>query len=321
MKYIFTALLLCVAINLVAQWTSNGSNIYNTNAGNVGIGTNNPTSWFGGKVLEVATNRPVLKLMSDASTNLSTIHLTNSAVNATTHLGEFHINHSFNPTNSGQSSLRFGSYPGGDVMVLFATGNVGIGNTNPADKLSVGGNISFNLGNSIGFGISDKFTYDGKNVGNYALGWYNDSGNPGAPTGYLSSYGGFKIFTQGLPKVVISEAGNVGIGTVSPDAKLAVKGTIHSQEVKVDLQGAVAPDYVFEKDYNLRPLSDVESYIRMNKHLPEIPSAKQMEEEGLHLKEMNLLLLKKVEELTLYVIQLKEEIEQQQKEIESLKKK
>lgn len=320
MKYIFTAVLLFACTNLFAQqWDPKSGNLY-FNTGNVGIGTDNPASWFGGKVFEIATKRPVLKLTSDASTNISTVSFTNSAVNTATHLGEFHINHSFVPTNNGQSALRFVSYPGGDMMVLLASGNVGIGNTNPADKLSVSGNISFNMGNSIGFGLADKFAYDGKNIGHYSLGWYNDSGNTGAPTGYLSSFGGFKIFTQGLPKVVISEAGNVGIGTVSPDAKLAVKGTIHSQEVKVDLLGAVAPDYVFDKEYELRSLAEVESYINENKHLPEIPSAKKMEEKGLHLKEMNLLLLKKVEELTLYVIELKKVTEQQQKEIDLLKK-
>jgi hypothetical protein len=77
------------------------------------------------------------------------------------------------------------------------------------------------------------------------------------------------------------DGGYLGLGTTTPDERLTVKGKIHTQEVRVDLTGAVAPDYVFEPTYNLLPLSEVESYIKANKHLPEVPSAKQMEEEGI----------------------------------------
>jgi hypothetical protein len=108
--------------------------------------------------------------------------------------------------------------------------------------------------------------------------------------------------------MVLRADGNVGIGTLTPDARLAVKGTIHAQEVKVDLS-VPGPDYVFEKDYNLTPLKDVEAYITLHKHLPEVPSAQEMETNGLYLKEMNLLLLKKVEELTLHLIQLEKKLE------------
>jgi hypothetical protein len=78
----------------------------------------------------------------------------------------------------------------------------------------------------------------------------------------------------------INNNGNVGIGTKNPDAKLAVKGTVHTEEVKVDLN-VPAPDYVFEKNYNLRTLAEIETYINQNKHLPEVPAAKEMEANGL----------------------------------------
>jgi hypothetical protein len=103
--------------------------------------------------------------------------------------------------------------------------------------------------------------------------------------------------------------GNVGIGTANPDAKLAVKGQIHTQEVRVDMNGWA--DYVFNNDYQLRPLAEVERFITQNKHLPEIPTTKEVEANGILLGEMNMLLLKKVEELTLYVIELKKESESQ----------
>jgi hypothetical protein len=100
--------------------------------------------------------------------------------------------------------------------------------------------------------------------------------------------------------------GNVGIGTTTPDQKLTVKGTIHSQVVIVD--NNITPDYVFKSDYKLASLKDVKAYIEKNHHLPEIPSAKTVAKRGLNLGAMNTLLLKKVEELTLYTIASDKEI-------------
>lgn len=118
--------------------------------------------------------------------------------------------------------------------------------------------------------------------------------------------------------------GKIGIGTKTPDELLTVKGKIHTQEVLVDLNGAVAPDYVFKNfftgasdatpEYSFPTLKEVASFVEEHHHLPGVPSASEMEKEGLLLKEMNLLLLQKVEELTLYTIE-------QQKEIEALKEK
>ncbi|MFW0739834.1 hypothetical protein [Flavobacterium sp. T12S277] len=111
----------------------------------------------------------------------------------------------------------------------------------------------------------------------------------------------------------------VGIGTSAPDEKLTVKGKIHTQEVRVDMAGPLVPDYVFANDYQLKSLQEVEDYINKNKHLPEIPSAQEIEKNGLMLAEMNMNLLKKIEELTLYSIQQHKKIDQQSEEIESLK--
>jgi len=96
--------------------------------------------------------------------------------------------------------------------------------------------------------------------------------------------------------------GNVGIGTSSPDAKLAVKGDIHAEEVRVDLS-VPAPDYVFEADYDLNSLEELQYYINTHGHLPNIPSAAELEVDGIVLGDMNMKLLEKIEELTLYILE------------------
>ena len=96
-------------------------------------------------------------------------------------------------------------------------------------------------------------------------------------------------------------SGNVGIGTINPGSyRLAVNGGIHSQSVNVDLTGW--SDYVFKKEYTLPSLADVKTYIDQNHHLPDMPSEQEVIKNGINLGEMNKLLTKKVEELTLYLI-------------------
>nr|WP_320120071.1 hypothetical protein [uncultured Marinifilum sp.] len=102
-------------------------------------------------------------------------------------------------------------------------------------------------------------------------------------------------------------SGNVGIGISAPSAKLEVTGTIKATEIKVEAQTA---DFVFEEDYQLKSLEEVEQFVQENKHLPDIPSARQMEEDGVGLAEMNKLLLQKVEELTLHVIELNKRVQE-----------
>ncbi len=87
-----------------------------------------------------------------------------------------------------------------------------------------------------------------------------------------------------------------------------VDGNIRAEEIKV--QNVPSSDYVFEPDYKLRPINEVESFIKENKHLPDIPSAEEFKQNGVGLGEMDNMLLKKVEELTLYVIELKKENEE-----------
>ncbi len=130
------------------------------------------------------------------------------------------------------------------------------------------------------------------------------------------------ITSQVIPNILYASKnnGNIGIGTTNPDSKLTVKGNIHAEEVKVDLS-VPGPDYVFKEDYDLKPLEEVQNYIEEHGHLPNIPSATEMEENGIQLGEMNMKLLEKIEELTLYVIQVKNENDRLRDEVEKLKMK
>lgn len=113
----------------------------------------------------------------------------------------------------------------------------------------------------------------------------------------------------GLPGGIWNKDGNVGIGTSNTrDNKLAVNGDIRAQEVKVEV--ANWPDYVFDRDYPLLELTALETYIHKNGHLPEIPSASEITADGLSLGATDAKLLKKIEELTLYIIRQNKTIQQ-----------
>ncbi|NLR78305.1 hypothetical protein [Chitinophaga eiseniae] len=112
--------------------------------------------------------------------------------------------------------------------------------------------------------------------------------------------------------------GNVGIGTTDTKGyKLAVAGAIVSESVKVK-QKNNWPDFVFKPAYQLASLQEVESYVKKYKHLPDMPAAKEVENNGLDLGEMNRKLLQKVEELTLYLIEQNKTIQEQDKRIREL---
>lgn len=113
--------------------------------------------------------------------------------------------------------------------------------------------------------------------------------------------------------------GSVGIGTNDPGTyQLAVKNTIGAGKVKV-LNTTTWPDYVFAPSYKLLTLKEVEAFIQTHKHLPDVPSADEVKKDGLDVGDNQATLLKKIEELTLYVIEMKKEIDRQKREIAELK--
>ncbi|MFN7013241.1 MAG: hypothetical protein ACK4ON_03110, partial [Bacteroidia bacterium] len=139
------------------------------------------------------------------------------------------------------------------------------------------------------------------------------------------SYGsGLSITRQGanVPDIMIANDGSVGIGAVNTGSfKLAVDGKVGAREFKVSLDNPW-PDYVFESNYPLMPLENLNEFISKNKHLPGLPAAKEIEENnGYGLGEMQIKMLEKIEELTLYILQLKAENNALKQKIELITKK
>jgi hypothetical protein len=146
-------------------------------------------------------------------------------------------------------------------------------------------------------------------------------------TGNQNDQGGLVIAAHqdaGMNGVKIDASGNVGIGTNDPTEKLEVNGKviIHDEAwiegkvtaEEIEVKADVWRDFVFYDSYKLKPLNEVEAFIKKNKHLPDVPSEAQVLEEGINLGEMDAVLLQKIEELTLYIIE-------QEKRIEELEKK
>lgn len=212
------------------------------------------------------------------------------------------------------SGFYWNSGTAGKKMTLTQSGQLGIGTTTPKSSLEV-------------------FTDSGNTAKGLVLSQGSDNGNRHSGRLFFTNTGeldnSFTILknsdkldfrsnatagtASGTTRMTISNTGNVGIGTTTPDAdaKLTVKGNINAREIKVTATAGGA-DFVFANDYKLPTLKFVDEFVKKNKHLPEIASAKEMQKEGLLLAEMNIKLLQKIEELTLYTIQ-------QQKEIDTLK--
>lgn len=208
----------------------------------------------------------------------------------------------------------------------------------------INGNIEVNNSQKMGINLSTQtFNYQNIIQPHYGFQWLTDSWNTGAPTFWLSSFSGIKLFTAGQMRFAINSDGNVGIGTTTPGAKLDINGTTYSRKVfigtpdastianiggnllavngtavfvkaKVALYGSEWPDYVFSPAYSIYPLDSLERFINLNGHLPEIPTASDVEKNGIDLGDNQVLLLKKIEELTLIVIEQNKRIEKLEKE-------
>jgi len=218
--------------------------------------------------------------------------------------------------HSGYFGLHFYTSAGAERMRITSDGNVGIGTSTPSVKLQVNGDIS-SVGENqkIGFATTDNFTNSTGTIAHFGMSIFKDAN--GMPGVSHSGYYGLNFYTTGVERMRIKENGYIGIGSINPDEKLTVKGKIHAEEVRVDLQ--VPADYVFEKyytgssklksDYVMPTLEEIEKFTKENNHLPNVPSAQEIKDKGLQLGEMNNILLQKIEELTLYIIEQNKRIE------------
>lgn len=215
-------------------------------------------------------------------------------------------------------------------------GKVSIGTSSSNDKLNIGGSFRM-IGGMLNFGylfpLSSMDSYFSmgyrenlNNSSNLLSGFYlypysGDLVN-------IDIFSGNAVYPESYKSFYMNELGKIGIGTVGltcsdcSDYRLFVKNGIRTEKVKVDIAANNGwADYVFAKDYKLMPLKEVETFISNNGHLPEVPSTEEAIANGIELKAMNILLLKKVEELTLYTIQQQKNIDEQNKRIDMLEKK
>ncbi|WP_333888910.1 hypothetical protein [Sphingobacterium siyangense] len=132
----------------------------------------------------------------------------------------------------------------------------------------------------------------------------------------LDGTGGVYFGLKSIDTHVMLSNGNVGIGTLNPAERLSVNGKIRAQEIKVET--ANWPDYVFTDGYQLPSLKETAEFIEKNKHLPGVPKAAEVEENGLSLGEMNKILLQKIEEMTLHLIKQQQQIKDMQDKINSI---
>ncbi|MBE9668251.1 hypothetical protein [Mucilaginibacter boryungensis] len=187
-------------------------------------------------------------------------------------------------------------------IFINSSGNVGIGTTNPP---TVGnyGVLAIN-GRSPSQGGYLSLMNNGTELGSLAA---NSQLNIEAATDIVTQF-----YTGSTPTMQITAGGNMLLGKISQanaSYLLDVNGKARCNEVVVNTTGA---DFVFQPGYKLNTLADIEKYVQANHHLPEIPSAQEMVADGLKVGEMNKLLLMKVEELTLYLIEKDKEVKQQQ---------
>ncbi|MEC7262904.1 MAG: hypothetical protein VXW38_04125 [Bacteroidota bacterium] len=310
----------CVAILLVvscyahAQWDTNGNNIYYSN-GNVGIGSTNPDAKL--KIIGGTTIGGIW----DPSKSLFTV--SDGANQLIMDTNEMYGSSTLYVGSKSGDIIRFRSVTDTgaiDELVVKSNGDLGLGTTSPQGKLHVSTGTS---GDAI---LRLEADTDNNNESdNPMLQFRQDGGLTGINMGFSEENFGGNIFGIGTrvsnqdswDALTINPGnGNVGIGTKNAGTwKLSVKGKIRAEEIKVETGWA---DYVFEKDYDLPTLQEVEKHIKEKGHLINIPSAKEVEANGVELGEMNKLLLEKIEELMLYTLQQQKELETQKKEIENL---
>lgn len=319
----FLLLALFSAQTAQAQWSQSATTIYpSTLTKKVGVGLNNPAY--------------MLHVKGDAVVDgpLMTSYTSSTALNVQNTAAGYYLSIDGNKLQASKTSSTF-MYTANVLLLNPYGGAVGVGTTTPTDaKLAVlgsaGNTIASFRKNATGRGIAIVGDWPGLYFNSY----YN-----GTSKSMSTGYSGIVNFDpeQGRFDIGVSESyavaantnvsipaamsvykgGNVGIGTTQDYGfKLSVNGSIRAKEIRVQTSWA---DYVFADDYCLKPLAEVESYIKENKHLPDIQPASEIQENGLDMAAGTTKMMAKIEELTLYLIDQNKRLEQLEKENTSLR--
>lgn len=290
-----------------SSWSSSGSDIY-FDGGNVGIGTQTPSAKLDvngqlvGGIGATATSgvldwNDISNTRSGSGYTLLRGDDTNGPVSSSLYFHPFNFEYSSKNGNGNITQLAI-PYGGGNAVNLGMymrgrysgawtdwtrvisenlNGNVGIGTTTPNSRLEVAGTIHSTSG---GVKFPDGTIQTTAFLNNLIV-WASNGNDINYTTG------------------------NVGIGTSNPQSKLAVNGTITTKEIIVTLDNW--SDFVFENDYKIMTISELSQYIQKNRHLPDIPTEKDVQKEGVSIGKMQTLLLQKIEELTLHIIEQEKE--------------
>jgi hypothetical protein len=215
-------------------------------------------------------------------------------------------------------------------LTIQSDGNIGIATNDPQAKLQIG-NLT---GADKRIMIPGAYNFERLNLtmganGNGELEFVTHSNGESSGGVKLYSPDGAHLYFQTAlattsysslnyqTKMTLTNGGYLGIGTTCPQTALDVAGTIRAKEVKVELFSGC--DFVFKEDYKLMELKELEQFVKTNQHLPEVAPEKEMVENGVNMKELQMKLLQKIEELTLYTIEQNKKIETIQEQNELLK--
>jgi len=297
---------------LVSGSSLSAQNIFPA-SGNVGIGTTSPANKLTVEG-QIESGPLLLKAWSQSP------YANSSWLRGMSDVGVFLTNNNITRWAGIKADGSF-DVSSGMLFIDGTTGNVGVGTSNPQFKLDVNGNVhhqgKLSIGTTYnGFALNvagNAYVIGGHTFINEGYGYLSAS----AVTGMFPSASDIVFRINNIEQMRIDQNGNMGIGVSNPSEKISINGNVRAKKVIVSQTGW--PDYVFDSSYSLRSLSEVESFIAKNKHLPDMPSAKEVDEKGISVGDNQALLVKKIEELTLYLLDIHKENLGLKKELIQLK--